>query len=200
MNKLWLKWKQRKLFSKITDVIFILFVLALLTPAGRLAIGGFINRVKANIVQPGLMSEKEVIVLDEGDFGWKFSDLNGKSFSLANFKGKVIFLNLWATWCPPCVGEMPSIQTLYKRFKDNDKVAIILVSNDKPQKVRKFMSDKGYTMPVYLSRGATPKVLSSSSIPASFLITPDGNVIMKETGAHNWGGDKMAGIIKGLIK
>jgi len=200
MNKLWQKWKKRKLFSKITDVLFILFVLALLTPAGRLAIGGFVNRVKANLVQPGLMDDKEVATLSDIDFQWQFNDLQGKSFKLADFKGKVIFLNLWATWCPPCVGEMPSIQSLYERFKDNDKVAIILVSNDKQEKVRKFMSDKGYSMPVYLGRTATPKLLSSRSIPTSFLVSPEGKVVMKETGAHNWGGDKMAGIIKGLIK
>lgn len=200
MHKLWLKWKKRRLFSKITDILFMVLVLVLLTPAGRLAIGGFVNRLKANIVQPGLMDENKVAVLSDADFKWEFSDLKGKVFSLADFKGKVIFLNLWATWCPPCVGEMPSIQALYDRFKDNKKVAIILVSNEKPQKVQKFMIAKNYTMPVYLARVVNPKLLSSRSIPASFLISPTGKVVMKESGAHNWGGDKMAGIIKGLIK
>ncbi len=200
VNKVWLKWKKRKLFSKITDVLFVMLVIALLSPTGRLVIGGFVNRIKSMIVQPGLVSSNEIVQLSENNYKWEFIDLDGKLFSLADFKGKVIFLNFWATWCPPCVGEMPSIQALYDRFKDNKKVAIILVTNDNPQKVKKFILDKGYSMPIYLSKMRTPEVLSSRSIPASFLISPAGKVVMKETGANNWGGDKMAGIIKKLIK
>ena len=92
-----------------------------------------------------------------------------------------------------------TIQTLYDRFNGNNNVAIILVSNDNVQKVQKFMKDKGYTMPVYIGRSTVPVSLSSRAIPTSFLITPTGKIVMKETGAHNWGGDKMAEIIKGLL-
>ena len=191
-------WKKKSLFSKITDLFFVILIITLLFPEGRLAVGGFVNRLKSMVAQPSLLSKKTK--LNEKDFDWIFTDMDGKKLSFSETKGKVVFLNLWATWCPPCIGEMPGIQKLYNKFKDNPEVQFVLLSNEKIETVKSFMSKKNYSFPVYTSLSPTPLPFSSRSIPTSFVISRDGEIVLKEVGAVNWGGDKMENIIEDLLK
>ena len=198
MNKHVEKWKKKSLFSKITDILIIVLVIALLTPGGRLAIGGFVNRIKAMIINPDT-SGKNIAVLSENDYNWQLVDLQNNKVNFYDFKGKVVFVNFWATWCPPCVGEMPEIQELYDNFKNNDNVKLLLVTNEPIEKVKAFIADRGYTFPVYLNKMRKPSVFQTSSIPTSFLISKKGEIKIKETGAANWGGDKMKSFVEKLI-
>src|SRR5690349_4188503 len=89
----------------------------------------------------------------EQSFSYDFSvkDLDGKTVDMNDLKGKVIFLNLWATWCGPCRVEMPSIQNLYNTV-DKDKIAFVMLSLDQENdraKIRKFVNDKDFSFPVY---------------------------------------------------
>ena len=104
------------------------------------------------------------------------------------FKGKTIFLNLWATWCGPCRIEMPSIQKLYDKV-DHDKIAFVMLSLDRAEdkeKVEKFVTDKKHNFPVYRPAGALPELLNVPSIPTTFVITPDGKVASKKVGTANY--------------
>jgi peroxiredoxin len=192
--------KKKSLWGKITDGLFIVLIIALLIPAGRLSIGGFLNRIKAMIVQPSVMETGKEQVLHAEDYIWELNDINGKVVNLNDFKGKVIFLNFWATWCPPCVGEMPEIQTLYELYKDNPYIQFLLVSNEDNQTVKKFIEKRDYTFPVYTSRYRSPEVFYSQSIPISFLISKDGRIVIKEEGASKWSGKKMQNLMNDLIK
>src|SRR5690606_9816177 len=79
-----------------------------------------------------------------------FKNMDGEVIELADQKGKVVFINFWATWCPPCIAEMPSIQSLYNEFKGNEKVMFLMVDVDnKPEKSQKFMDKRKFDMPVY---------------------------------------------------
>ncbi len=193
-------WKKKSTFGKISDVIFIALIIALFIPNSRVAIGGFVNRVKSMIIEPSVEKHGEEVVLTANDYFWELEDINGNKVNLQDYQGKVVFLNLWATWCPPCVGEMPGIQQLYDKFKDNDDVRFLLVSNESSQKVKPFIEKKSYTFPVYTTQYQSPKVFFSQSIPTTFVISKDGKIKIKETGALNWGGSKMEGIINDLIK
>jgi thiol:disulfide interchange protein len=93
--------KNKSLWGKISDLVFVLFLIAMLLPSGRMAIGGAINRVKAMVSQPSINDNGEQI--SDNDYNWSLIDINDKQVNLADFKNKVIFINLWATWCPPCV-------------------------------------------------------------------------------------------------
>ncbi len=197
MSALIKNWKKKSMFSKILDFVFLALLLSLLFPQGRMAIGGFVNRVKSSIVQPGLM--KEPVKIDPSAMNWTLVDSNNEFVNLAEFKGKVIFLNLWATWCPPCVGEMPGIQKLYEKFKDNDQVVFLLVSNESIEKINQFSQKRQYTFPVYAAQEQSPLAFNTNSIPTTFVISPEGEIVIKEIGAVNWGGSKMEQIIRELI-
>jgi len=190
-------WKSKSHFAKFGDAFFIIFVVAMLFPQGRLAIGGAINRVKAIFVEPTVNNDGEVI--REGDFNWILQDINGNKVNLNNSKGKVVFINLWATWCPPCVGEMPEIQKLYDHFKDDNNIDFFLITNDKLQKIKPFVTKRGYSFPTYHSLSETPIPFRVRSIPTTFLISKTGKIVLKETGAANWGGKKMVKIVEQLI-
>lgn len=138
------------------------------------------------IMQPDTDLE-EGAVYDDADYGFQLVDLDGNIVSFNEFEGKTVFLNFWATWCPPCVAEMPGIESLYQDLKDDPNVAIVLISSDQDkEKARKFLSRKEYTMPVYFLKNGVPTVFSSSSIPTTFVISPKGKVVMKKSGMANY--------------
>jgi len=190
-------WKSKSNFAKFGDAFFVVFVVAMLFPQGRLAIGGAINRVKALFVEPAIKSDGEVLSID--DFNWTLQDINGNKVNLNISKGKVIFINLWATWCPPCVGEMPEIQKLYDHFKDNDNINFYLITNDKLNKIKTFVAKRGYSFPTYHALSETPIPFRVRSIPTTFVISKSGKIVLKETGAANWGGSNMIKIVEQLI-
>jgi len=191
-------WETKSIFSKASDIFFIIFVIAMLFPQGRLAIGGVINRVKALIVQPGINENGKLV--PENDFNWNLQGISGSETNLSKSKSKVIFINLWATWCPPCVGEMPEIQKLYEHFKDNENIDFYLITNDKLSKIKSFVEKRAYTFPVYHSLSDTPVSFRTRSIPTTFVISKSGRIVIQKTGAANWGGDKMINIVEDLIK
>ena len=191
------KWQKKSRFSKISDILFLALIIALIIPQGRMAVGGFINRVKSMISQPDLM--ENVITTTEASYNWKMESTDNQLFNMSEARGKVVFLNLWATWCPPCVGEMPGIQKLYDKFKDNPGIEFVLVSNEPAATIDQFMKKKGYTFPVYSSSSETPAAFFTRSIPTTFVLDKSGNIVMKEVGAMNWGGSKMEAILEELI-
>jgi len=190
-------WKKKSLFSKILDFIFLALLISLFFPQGRMTIGGFVNRVKSSIIQPDVI--KEPVGLNQADYNWLLINSAGETTNLSDYKGKVIFLNFWATWCPPCVGEMPGIQQLYDKFKDNDQIEFLLVSNESVETINQFIKKKKYSFPVYSTREQSPEAFSSNSIPTTFVISPEGDIVVKEVGAVNWGGSKMEEIIRNLL-
>lgn len=115
-------------------------------------------------------------------------DLDGKTIKFSSLKNKVIFMNIWATWCPPCVAEMPGIQGLYDKVKGNKNIAFVMLSVDQDgmAKVKKFIAKKGYTFPVYLPAGSVPATFETRSIPATFIIGKDGKVAARHDGMANY--------------
>ena len=110
------------------------------------------------------------------DFNLK--DQYGVIQSLENYKGKVIFLNFWATWCPPCKKEMPDIENIYKEYGENKKDVIILgVNSEKENEVKKFLKDKGYTFPTLIDENSeVMRKYFIQAFPTSFVIDKEGNV------------------------
>jgi peroxiredoxin len=104
-------------------------------------------------------------------------DLNGKSWTLKELKGKVVMLNFWATWCPPCRKEMPDLETLYSRFESQGFV-ILGISDDEPDKVREFVQKQGTKYPVLLDPGSkVNQLLHINGIPKTFVYDRDGKIV-----------------------
>ena len=95
-----------------------------------------------------------------------------------------MLVNLWATWCPPCIAEMPDLQALYNEY--GDRVEFLFVTQENKETVQQFLNKKGYTIPVYIPTSKTPEELSSRSIPATYLIDKKGAIVINKKGAANW--------------
>lgn len=100
--------------------------------------------------------------------------LDGRPANLRQFRGKAVLVNLWASWCPPCLAEMPGLQALYQKT-DTSKVAFVLISLDaNPNKAKVLLKRKGYTLPVFFPAAPLPAPFDSPSIPSTVILTPSG--------------------------
>ncbi|WP_242916452.1 TlpA disulfide reductase family protein [Pontibacter liquoris] len=133
--------------------------------------------------------------------GFRMAGLDGKTVSFESLKGKVIFMNLWATWCPPCIAEMPNIQKLYEKV-GSDKIAFVMLSLDEGgmDKVKKFISKKGYTFPVYMPAGQLPQEFYSNAIPTTFIISPEGKIVAQQEGMAEYDTKEVRDFLQGMVK
>jgi len=111
------------------------------------------------------------------------TDLEGQSVAMD--KEKLVFLNVWATWCGPCNMEMPGIQKLYDKYKGHQKVAFYIVSDEDSETVNPFIERKGYQLPFYRFTGAFPDALNGNAIPRTYIIYK-GKILAQEIGASQW--------------
>jgi thiol-disulfide isomerase/thioredoxin len=112
--------------------------------------------------------------------------LDGRPANLSQFRGKVVLVNLWASWCPPCLAEMPGLQALYQKV-DTSKVAFVLISLDENQnKARALLKRKHYTMPVFFPAAGLPAPFNSPSIPYTVILTPQGRVADRHSGMADY--------------
>ena len=114
-------------------------------------------------------------------------DLNGAAHSLSDYKGKSVFLNFWATWCPPCRAEMPSMQEVYEKM-DKDKYVMLAVNiREEREAVKSFISQNGYTFPILLDPdGRVASKYAVRGIPTTYLIDEKGKVVNKIVGSREW--------------
>jgi thiol-disulfide isomerase/thioredoxin len=133
--------------------------------------------------------------------GFKMVGLDGKTVPFESLKGKVIFLNIWATWCPPCIAEMPNIQKLYDKV-GSDKIAFVMLSVDEGgmAKVKKFIDKKGYTFPVYMPASQFPQEFYSTAIPTTFIISPEGKIVAKQEGMAEYDTKEVREFLQGMAK
>ena len=143
------------------------------------------------VLKTGLMNAGTAIAPDAKNFDYDFSlkDLQGNKVDFNQFKGKVIFLNLWATWCGPCKAEMPTIQKLYDKVSANSNIVFVMLSIDRDKdhgKVVKYLQDKKFSFPGYMPSGYLSEQLNVPSIPTTFIISKEGKIISKEVGTTNF--------------
>lgn len=132
------------------------------------------------------------------NYNWELSTIDGIKVDFADSENKIILLNFWATWCPPCVAELPSMQHLYDAY--GDKVDFYFVTAENSENVERFMKKKGFTFPVYIARQVPPKQLRVSTIPTTFLISDYGKIIIQKTGAARWDSEKVRSTLDRLIE
>jgi peroxiredoxin len=121
------------------------------------------------------------------------TDLQGQTHRLSDFKGKIVFLNIWATWCPPCRMEMPSMEHLYRRLKGRDFI-MVAVSEDEEGKaaVQSFVDQMGITFPVLVDPdGIVPGRYGVTGYPETFVIDRQGRVIQHTIGPEDWASEQM---------
>lgn len=124
--------------------------------------------------------------------GWPLRSLAGDSLDLTDFQGRTILLNRWATWCAPCLKELPALQSLHERQED---IALVLVSREDPATVRRYIAQRGYTFPIYTSE-APPDVFKSAGIPVTFVIDPGGRIVFRHSGIADWSDDRVVTFLR----
>ncbi len=129
---------------------------------------------KADIKKEGVQKSTGAV-----NTNFSFTDINGKVTSTANLKGKVIFINFWASWCPPCRAEIPSIDELYKKLKNDNRYVFIFINEDEDKtKAIKFIEDNHFTIPLHSSTGVVPNEIYSGSLPTTIVIDKSGKIVL----------------------
>jgi thiol-disulfide isomerase/thioredoxin len=127
--------------------------------------------------------------------------LNGKNVTLGALKGKVVFLNFWATWCPPCREEMPSMETLYQHFKDRGLEFLAVDIQESGDDVGAFMEKYGLNFPAALdSSGNISNRYGIRSIPTTFIIDREGLILASTVGGRNWDTPEIFAAFETLLK
>lgn len=179
----------KKWLNLIKPWIGVIALIVLLRYTGIL--GGISYYTQSALLQTGLMdaSAQSDATPELFDYGFKIRDLQGNEIDFSSRKGKVILLNLWATWCGPCRAEMPTIQKLYNKIGQHENIEFVMLSLDKNNdrsKVVKYISDHQYSFPTYLPSGYLAEQLQVPSIPTTFIISKDGKILIKEVGTTNF--------------
>ena len=144
-----------------------------------------IAQVRSNKNENGNKPETTTNPTTQADFNLKLIDREGNTMSLEELKGKVIFMNMWATWCPPCVAEMPSIDKLHEEM--GDEVAFVMLSLDQNfEKAKAFDKRKGYNLPIYAAGSNLPEMYQSSAIPTTYVIDAEGNLVLTHKGMADY--------------
>jgi peroxiredoxin len=134
------------------------------------------------------------------DFTLKTPD--GRDFSLSALRGKAILINFWATWCPPCVEELPSMNRLYLKYRHMGLEAVAISLDSSPEKVRQFLADNPLNVIVLSDpdKRVARNLYKVSAQPTSYLISREGKIIKKYLGAVDWSEDTVQKEIQGLLK
>jgi peroxiredoxin len=125
------------------------------------------------------MAELEANDVKRQQADFTLADLQGKSWTLKDLRGKVVLLNFWATWCPPCRKEMPDLEALYLKFKDKDQGFVVLaISDEDAAKVSPFLAERNITYPVLLDPGRkVNEQFQVEGIPKSFVYDRTGKLV-----------------------
>lgn len=186
-----------KYTTKIGAVILIIF--------GLMMFSGKLNTI-SNYMSPsqGQVSTNQAENSDDSvNYGNALLNQDDEPISLADYHGKVVFLNFWATWCPPCQREMPEIQKLSEKYQNSEDIAILTVVMPGGQEmdaagIKKFLKEKGFTMPVIFDDGRLSSSFQITSLPTTYMLDRDGNVYGSVVGQLS--SDMMENIIDRTLK
>lgn len=129
-------------------------------------------------------------------------DASGKTYLLSELKGSVVFVNFWASWCQPCKDEMPSIQGLYNRFKDDPRFRMLtVIYRDDYEKAKSFMRDNKYEFPVFTDiEGRSARSYGVTGVPETYIIDKRGTLREKVIGPAEWDSAGAVSLISKLLQ
>ncbi len=150
--------------------------------------------LKTGIIKPSIERESNI----QADYSFTLIDQHGEYINFKNLKGETIFINIWATWCPPCIAEMPDINNLYNELKGENIQFFMISMDDDFEKAKKFVDKKGYDFPIYQLGSNMPEVFQSKAIPTTFVISPKGMIVVKKSGMAKYNTDEFRNYLKEL--
>ncbi|MDZ7805896.1 MAG: TlpA disulfide reductase family protein [Gracilimonas sp.] len=190
--------KKSSLKKEITQWVFIFLIGAALYASGYHT--EVIGRVQSVLLYTGIMqpdTDASIMHGQRAEYNMPLLTMDGDRIYLSEFEGKTIFMNLWATWCPPCIAEMPNIQRLYDDINDENIVFVMASLDQDPQKAWDFVERKEFTFPVY-SVIAKPRIYDSSVVPTTYVISPQGDIVMEHQGMAKYDTDEFKEFLKSV--
>lgn len=160
-----------------------------------------IGRLQQAILYTGLFQAhpiENVINQPPANLNMAMVSMEGDQVNLQQFRGKVLFINFWASWCPPCVAEMPTILKLSKEISNPDVQFILVNLDENSQKARDFIKRKDINLPVFQPISRIPTELSSSTIPATFIIDKSGRIALQRKGMAEYDTKAIRALLKKL--
>jgi len=182
---------------KFSNIAFVVIIVLLVWPKTRQPIQVFLHKGLA-MFSPSEISENDRETL--ASYNWKLQsldDVDDVDYDFEQAKGKVVLVNFWATWCPPCIAEMPSLQGLYDDY--GDRIEFLLVSEEKETIIQKFLNKHEYSFEIYRPITEIPEMLKTRSIPRTFIIDKDGHIVIDKSGAANWNSEAVRAVIDKLL-
>ena len=170
---------KRKIKKELVEWIVLLVVI------GVIYFGGWhtevIGRIQQVVLATGIISPDLVEEEKKASYDFWLEDMRGNRVNFTQMENQVVFLNFWATWCPPCIAEMPDIHSLYKEKKD--EVTFVMISLDQDEKkAHQCIEKKEFEFPVYFLRSTLPKVFDTHSIPTTYVIDKEGMIRIENHG------------------
>ncbi len=179
--------------GKIVNILLLLFLgILLFTPIG-FHFKVYVNRLIS-------WSPSEIAVEDQqflDNYNWYLVDGTSRMYNLEQARGRVVLINIWASWCPPCVAEMPDLNELYRDY--GDEVIFLFVARDQKAKVDAFLVKHQYNFPVFYEQSKAPEQLQTSSLPTTFILNKKGKLVVAEKGAASWNSKATRAMIDGLL-
>lgn len=177
----------------VSGSFLVVMLLLLFTP-----LGSIVRARVSMLLSAGAAVLKTEMQTPLDTYQWQLDDLKGDVLNFEAQKGEVVFINFWATWCPPCVAEMPGLQKLYNDY--GDKVTFLFVAKDRRERVNQFLEKKGYELPVYYAMTKDPDVLASKVLPTTYIIDRKGKIRIAKTGSSDWNGTQTRTLLDTLLK
>ena len=154
----------------------------------------FVNKVFS--FSPSVTSEEDRKSI--AGYEWTLEKNNRDHLVFSELKGEVVLVNFWATWCPPCIAEMPSFQELYQDY--GEKINFLFVSSEDHQTVRGYLNRKNFTLPAYRPLSEAPQPLNGNTLPTTYLIDQKGNIVIQKVGAADWNSESVRNTIDKLLQ
>ncbi len=189
--------RTRKFSWWLSTALFGFIIVLIAFPSLRIQFSAWVNR--QFLSDPEFEYKSDYPVLSDKAYQFSYYDLNDERHFFSEHKGKVVFVNLWGTWCGHCVAEMPSIEDLYKDY--GDKVVFIMYSDrDSPRTLKKFKDRGDYTLPFVYKDPQVKFDFKGGAYPTTFIISKYGEIVHEEKGAMDWNADAVRKRLNELLK
>lgn len=124
----------------------------------------------------------------------------GELFSVASLQGKVVVINFWASWCPPCRAEMPSLNNLYQHFRNDERIIFLFISeDDHPETAASYLRKNNWSLPVYSRSGPVPENIFSGSLPTTIVLNKQGAAVFRHEGLAGYDNNSFIQRLQALL-
>jgi cytochrome c biogenesis protein CcmG/thiol:disulfide interchange protein DsbE len=191
-----------KLLSTIAGAALLVSVLLVALAQIRRATAPAPQQMEETTSIPG-SDGHEPVAAGKKAASFKLTDLQGDLVSMADLHGKVVFLNIWATWCAPCREEMPSMEKLYERLQGDKGFVMLAISQDTSsrEEVMAYVKKHGYHFDVLLDpKNAVAEAYNVSGVPETFIIDREGRIVAHHSGAFDWSQPAIRDALEELLK